>query len=111
MTYTFGTDERMSAPHELALLPPVGASKSVTFALFGDLGFYSASAVWTAWNEFGSPESTHAALAREAAAGTIDAIVHIGDISYACGISGTWDLFLDAISRCVRSLCSNMRIR
>ena len=73
--------------------PAVGPDASLRLAAFGDLGrgsFDDASS----WLEYGAPaKHTAAALAADAAAGALDAIYHIGDLSYAVGMSAVWDLY------------------
>ena len=45
------------------------------------------------WHEYGSPAvATSARLKAEVEAGSVDAVYHIGDISYAVGYLASWEV-------------------
>lgn len=75
---------------------PDGSARTV-IAAFGDLGRGTMDDS-ACWQEYGHPAVyTSALLQQEADAGTIDAVYHIGDISYSVGYIASWDLYLDMI--------------
>lgn len=66
---------------------PAEGTGSVTFAVLGDMGYGSAS------------DDTVANLIDLVEDGTIQAVIHSGDISYADGFMPHWDVFLNKVQR------------
>ncbi|GMH02520.1 hypothetical protein Nepgr_004359 [Nepenthes gracilis] len=76
--------------------PPAGGSNELTFLAFGDMGKTPLDPSIEHYIQPGA-ESVIQAMASEVAAGNIDAIYHIGDISYATGFLVEWDFFLNLV--------------
>lgn len=66
--------------------------------LYDDMGRGTTDQSYT-WSEYGRASLwTEQAVGAEVAAGTVDAIYHGGDLSYATGYLAVWDFWLDQIS-------------
>ena len=73
-------------------------SRPTTVVLFDDLGRGSTDDTYT-WNEYGRPAiNTSMSVGALILSGSIDAVYHGGDISYATGYIAVWDFYLDMIS-------------
>lgn len=101
--YIFGDEATNDFSGEYTLhVPPLPGTqpegRATTVILFDDLGRGSTDNTYT-WNEYGRPAIyTSMSVGAEVIAGTVDAIYHGGDISYATGYIAVWDFFLDMIS-------------
>jgi hypothetical protein len=101
--YIFGdaATKTYSEEHVFHVPPAAGtqpASRPTRVILYCDMGRGSNDSSYT-WNEYGRPSYyTAMAVGAEVAAGTVDAVFHGGDISYAVGFAAVWDFFLDMIS-------------
>lgn len=89
-------DAAAPAPRSFQAVTP----STFSVAVYGDLGrgppMGDASMTW---NQYGWPAiNTTARVAVEILLGTVDAVYHIGDISYAVGFSSIWDEFLEMLS-------------
>jgi hypothetical protein len=63
--------------------PPTGSTRTVTFAAYGDLGE----------SPFPASIGTIERVLARIKAGETEFVLHIGDLSYACGNGIGWDLF------------------
>ncbi|KAK6928842.1 Calcineurin-like phosphoesterase domain, ApaH type [Dillenia turbinata] len=77
--------------------PPAEGSDGVRFLTYGDMGKAPRDASVENYIQPGSI-SVVKGMADEVAAGNVDSIFHIGDISYATGFLVEWDYFLHLIS-------------
>jgi len=83
-------------------VPPMAGNqpdgRGTRLIMYDDLGRGSTDDSYT-WHEYGRPSIyTTMAVGAEVANGTVDAIYHGGDISYATGFLATWDFFLNQLS-------------
>jgi hypothetical protein len=101
--YIFGDESTSDFSREYKLFvaplpgqqPPVRGTRVV---LYDDLGRGSTDDTYT-WYEYGRPAVyTVRSVGAEIDAGTVDAVYHGGDISYATGYLSVWDFFLDMLS-------------
>lgn len=104
--YIFGDEETndysseyiLHVPPAAGSQPPSSKNRGTRVVLFDDLGRGSMDMSFT-WYEYGRPSIyTTEAVGAEIAAGTVDAIYHGGDISYATGFIAVWDFFLDMLT-------------
>ena len=101
--YTFGdaATDTWSPEHILHVPPSPGQqppTRPTTIVLFQDLGTGSLDDARTKKDKGQPPVNTSMRIAAEIADGSVDAVFHGGDISYADGYLTTWDFFLDMIS-------------
>ena len=101
--YRFGDEATGQWSEEYTFfVPPLAGQKSkgrgTRLIMYDDLGRGSTDDSYT-WHEYGRP-SIHTTMAAgdEVRRGTVDAIYHGGDISYATGYLSTWDYFLNQLS-------------
>lgn len=90
--YCFDTVTSSLNPYSFTTppLPASDESRPTVLAAFGDLGRGTRDQS-DLWHEYGSPAvNTSILLSREADHGSIDAVFHIGDISYAVGYAASW---------------------
>jgi len=101
--YIFGDEPTLDFSDEFVFFvppakgqqPPADKNRGTRVILFDDLGRGSNDDSFT-WYEYGRPSIyTAEAVGAEVLAGTVDAIYHGGDISYATGYEAVWDFFLD----------------
>ena len=106
MYYVFGDEDTDDFSKEFLFNVPPAAGKQpleskgrgTRVILFDDLGRGSMDSSFT-WYEYGRPSIfTTEAVGNEIVAGTVDAIYHGGDISYATGFLAVWDFFLDMLT-------------
>lgn len=101
--YTFGDDATNDYSEEhVFFAPPLPGTqppnRPTRAILYDDMGRGSLDMSYT-WNEYGRPSIyTAMGVGAEVAAGTVDAIYHGGDISYATGYLAVWDFFMDMLS-------------
>ncbi|KAK6933880.1 Purple acid phosphatase, N-terminal [Dillenia turbinata] len=96
-TYKYGSDSVGWSNQIRFRTPPAGGSNGVRFLTFGDMGKAPRDASAEHYIQPGSI-SVVKAMADEVAAGNVDSIFHIGDISYATGFLVEWDYFLHLIT-------------
>ncbi len=82
----------VSKTHSARLPPAAGADATLRLVTFGDLG-RGAFDDATSWHEYGTAAKYTANALKVHETVWADAIYHIGDISYAVGISAIWDLY------------------
>lgn len=104
--YIFGDEESATgtpfSPEHAFLVPPLPGTqppdRGTRVILYDDLGRGSTDDTYT-WSEYGRPATqTLEYVGAEVAAGTVDAIYHGGDISYATGYLSVWDFFMNQVS-------------
>ena len=85
----------------LLVAPKKGDSpngRGTRVVLFDDLGRGSRDTTYT-WNEYGRPSiRTAEMVGAEIANGTVDAVYHGGDISYATGYMAVWDFYANMMA-------------
>ncbi|KAL8144464.1 hypothetical protein V2J09_017496 [Rumex salicifolius] len=96
-SYKYGSDLTGWSEQIRARTPPAGGSDAVKIIAFGDMGKAPLDNSIEHYIQPGSISVT-SALANEVAMGNVDAIFHIGDISYATGFLVEWDYFLHLIN-------------
>jgi hypothetical protein len=103
--YIFGdaaTDEWsgervLMVPISPGLNPDTGA-RPASLAVFGDLGRAGDDEAFSMYS-YGRPSArTLEAVTRDVAQGSVDAVLHLGDLAYASGHMGVWGAFLDDIA-------------
>ena len=90
-----------SKEYKLHLPPLPGTSppsRPTTVILYQDLGYSSKDPSLTWGQSSRAPVFTAEAVGAEVASGSVDAVFHGGDISYANGNIAVWDFFMDMIS-------------
>ncbi|XP_068661164.1 probable inactive purple acid phosphatase 27 [Aristolochia californica] len=95
-SYRYGSDSVGWSDEIKFKTPPAGGSEELRFLAFGDMGKAPRDDSAEHFIQPGSI-SVVEAMAEEVAAGNIDSIFHIGDISYATGFLVEWDYFLHLI--------------
>jgi len=96
-TNDYSSEFIFNAPPVAGTQPSADKKRGTRVVLFDDLGRGSTDMTYT-WYEYGRPAIyTTMAVGAEIAAGTVDAIYHGGDISYATGYVAVWDFFLDML--------------
>ncbi|KAK9741950.1 hypothetical protein RND81_03G139200 [Saponaria officinalis] len=95
--YKYGSDSVGWSNNIKFRTPPAGGSDELRFLAYGDMGKAPQDSTVEHYIQPGSL-SVAAALRDEVAAGNIDTIFHIGDISYATGFLVEWDYFLHLIA-------------
>ncbi|KAJ7525705.1 hypothetical protein O6H91_17G062300 [Diphasiastrum complanatum] len=96
-TYRYGSDLVGWSLYTNFTTPPAPAgSATVRFIAYGDMGKAERDGSIEHYIQPGSLQVIDAVTA-EVLAGNVDAIFHIGDISYATGFIAEWDFFLEMI--------------
>jgi acid phosphatase type 7 len=101
--YIFGDEATNDYSGEHVFHPPPLAgtqpsNRGTRVVLYDDMGRGSTDDTYT-WNEYGRPSiETMYSVGHQVASGTVDAIYHGGDISYATGYLAVWDFFLDELA-------------
>ncbi|CAA3006733.1 probable inactive purple acid phosphatase 27 [Olea europaea subsp. europaea] len=95
--YRYGSDSSGWSNWTTFKTPPAGGSDEIKFLAFGDMGKAPRDASTEHYIQPGSL-SVIEAMADELSSGGVDAIYHIGDISYATGFLVEWDFFLHQIN-------------
>lgn len=101
--YVFGDDATNDYSKEYIFqVPPLAGTqpknRPTRVIIYDDLGRGTLDESYT-WNEYGKPAIyTSMAVGHEVSLGTVDAVYHGGDISYATGYMAVWDFMMDMIS-------------
>ncbi|PKA56335.1 putative inactive purple acid phosphatase 24 [Apostasia shenzhenica] len=95
--YKYGSDSVGWSKDINFRTPPAAGANETIFLAFGDMGKAPLDQSVEHYIQPGS-RSVAEAMADEVAAGNIDSILHIGDISYATGFLVEWDFFLSLIT-------------
>ncbi|KAL9273356.1 putative inactive purple acid phosphatase 27 [Drosera capensis] len=95
--YKYGSDYAGWSDQLEFRTPPAGGSDEVRIIAYGDMGKAPRDSSIEHYIQPGSISVTDA-VAAEVAAGNVDSIFHIGDISYATGFLVEWDYFLHLIA-------------
>ncbi|XP_022157882.1 nucleotide pyrophosphatase/phosphodiesterase-like [Momordica charantia] len=98
-SYRYGSDSVGWSDRKTFKTPPAaGAAKEFNFIAFGDMG--KAPLDSSSVEHYIQPGSIPVvkAMEEEVESGEIDAVFHIGDISYATGFLVEWDFFLHLIN-------------
>ncbi|KAF8396213.1 hypothetical protein HHK36_017826 [Tetracentron sinense] len=96
-SYRYGSDSVSWSDQIQFKTPPAGGTDELKFLAFGDMGKAPRDLSVEHYIQPGSL-SVIKAMIDEIAAGNVDSIFHIGDISYATGFLVEWDFFLHLIS-------------
>ncbi|XP_072975240.1 probable inactive purple acid phosphatase 27 [Typha angustifolia] len=95
--YSYGSDSVGWSPQTNFRTPPAGGSDELFFLAYGDMGKAPFDLSVEHYIQPGSL-SVVRAITDEVAAGDVDSVFHIGDISYATGFLVEWDYFLSLIT-------------
>lgn len=95
--YKYGSDSAGWSEQVQFRTPPAGGSNELKFLAFGDMGKAPLDDSVEHYIQPGSISVAKAVL-DYVDSGNVDAIFHIGDISYATGFLVEWDFFLNLIS-------------
>ncbi|KAL0919246.1 hypothetical protein M5K25_011329 [Dendrobium thyrsiflorum] len=95
--YKYGSDSVGWSKDVKFSTPPAAGASETTFLSYGDMGKAPIDQSVEHYIQPGS-RSVVEGMTDELAAGNIDSILHIGDISYATGFLVEWDFFLNLIT-------------
>ncbi|KAL3719135.1 hypothetical protein ACJRO7_004135 [Eucalyptus globulus] len=96
-SYKYGSDSVGWSNKVQFRTPPAGGSNELKFLAYGDMGKAPLDDTVEHYIQPGSVSVAKAVL-DDVDSGNVDAIFHIGDISYATGFLVEWDFFLHHIS-------------
>ncbi|XP_030449227.1 probable inactive purple acid phosphatase 27 [Syzygium oleosum] len=96
-SHKYGSDSAGWSEQVQFRTPPAGGSNELKFLAFGDMGKAPLDDSVEHYIQPGSVSVAKAVL-DDVGSGNVDAIFHIGDISYATGFLVEWDFFLHLIS-------------
>lgn len=97
-TSDYSNETEFYVPPAAGQQPPAYKNRGTRVIIYDDFGRGSNDDAFT-WRFYGVPSlNTTMAVAAEIEAGTVDAIYHGGDISYATGYIAVWDFFMDMIA-------------
>ncbi|KAJ0980902.1 hypothetical protein J5N97_009157 [Dioscorea zingiberensis] len=96
-SYRYGSDSVGWSDQIKFKTPPAAGSDELRFLAYGDMGKAPLDPSLEHYIQPGSL-SVVKAMADEVAAGNVDSVFHIGDISYATGFLAEWDFFLHLIT-------------
>ncbi|XP_024524876.1 nucleotide pyrophosphatase/phosphodiesterase isoform X1 [Selaginella moellendorffii] len=91
-SYRYGSDNSGWSNLKMFTTPPAGGAYGTKFLIFGDMGKAERDGSLEHYIQPGALQVIDA-MANE----TVDAIFHIGDLSYATGFLAEWDHFLEMI--------------
>lgn len=95
--YRYGSNQSgWSDEYHFVSAPKTGASVGVSLIAFGDMGKGEVDGSVEHWEEQPSLNTTQNMVSL-VSSGSMDLVLHIGDISYAVGYASQWDEFMQQI--------------
>ncbi|KAJ7295496.1 hypothetical protein O6H91_Y184800 [Diphasiastrum complanatum] len=95
-TYKYGSNFVGWSGDKIFKTPPAAGAEALQIIIYGDMGKADADSSTEHYIQPGSLGVINA-ISQELDAGKVDAVFHIGDISYATGFLAEWDFFLEMI--------------